>query len=230
MLEDQQVVRIGDALRNVSSVTPQLGDAGLIDSYVIRGFPASNNLRNGFSADNFAGFTDPANIERVEVFKGPASVLYGQLEPGGVVNYITKQPLSEHYYSGEFMVGSFDFYRPSIDISGPLNSNRSLLYRLNITYENSDSFRDFINKEAFVISPVLTYKINDTTTLTLEYENIDLNRTYERSFPPLTAFFDFPRSFNLGGHSDSYDLNLNRLDYVLKHQFSKNWQLQNFFY
>jgi len=192
VLEEQQVTRIGDAARNVSGVTPKPGYAGATDNYTIRGFEASNNLRNGFRDDGFYSFTDPANIERVEVLKGPASVLYGQIEPGGVVNYVTKQPLNEPYYAGEFTVGSYDFYRPSIDISGPLNSDETLLYRLNVAYENSGSFRDFVDKELFIIAPVLSYKISDATTLTLEYEYINLNQTFDRAFPPIRETFDLP--------------------------------------
>lgn len=229
VLEEQQVTRIGEAARNVSGVTPQPGFAGATDNYTIRGFAASNNLRNGFRDDGFYSFTDPANIERVEVLKGPASVLYGQIEPGGVVNYITKQPLSEPYYAGEFTVGSYDFYRPSIDISGPLNSDETLLYRLNVAYENSGSFRDFVDKELFVFAPVLTYRISDATTLTLEYEYIDLHQTFDRAFPPLTEIFDLPINRFLGEPSDSYDLTAQKIGYALEHRFNEDWRLRNAF-
>ncbi|MHC5833059.1 MAG: TonB-dependent receptor plug domain-containing protein, partial [Nostoc sp.] len=93
VINDQQITRISDAARNVSGVTPQGGYAGATDNYNIRGFTTYDNLRNGFYAQD--NFVNPTNIERIEVLKGPASVLYGQFEPGGVVNYITKQPLSE---------------------------------------------------------------------------------------------------------------------------------------
>ena len=229
VLEEQQVTRIGEAARNVSGVTPKPGYAGATDNYTIRGFDASNNLRNGFRDDGFYSFTDPANIERVEVLKGPASVLYGQIEPGGVVNYITKQPLDEPYYAGEFTVGSYDFYRPSIDISGPLNSDETLLYRLNIAYENSGSFRDFVDKELFVIAPVLTYKINDATTLTLEYEYINLNQTFDRGLPPLRESFELPISRNVGEQRDSYDFTAHRFSSILQHHFDNNWQIRNAF-
>jgi iron complex outermembrane receptor protein len=228
VLEEQQVTRIGEAARNVSGVTPKPGYAGATDNYTIRGFEASYNLRNGFRDDGFYSVTDPANIERVEVLKGPASVLYGQIEPG-VVNYITKQPLSEPYYAGELTVGSYDFYRPSIDISGSLNSDQTLLYRLNIAYENSGSFRDFVDKELFIIAPVLTYKINDATTLSLEYEYINLNQTFDRAFPPIRESFELPISRYLGEPSDSYDFTAHRFSSILQHRFNDDWQLRNAF-
>ena len=92
VIEDQRVQRVSDALRNVSGVTPNVSYS-TPDTYTIRGFSADTNLRNGFRQDNFSAFTDTSTIERIEVLKGPASILYGQLEPGGIVNYITKQPL-----------------------------------------------------------------------------------------------------------------------------------------
>lgn len=188
VIKDQQITRIGDAVRNVSGVTLQGGYGGSTDNYNIRGFTTYDNLRNGFSVQD--NFVNPTNIERIEVLKGPASVLYGQFEPGGVVNYITKQPLSEPYYSAEFTAGSFSTYRPSIDISGPLNSDRTLLYRLNAAYENFGSFIDFNHQETFAIAPALTYKIGDATTLTLEYEYLKVDRTYYDGLPPIQAFLE----------------------------------------
>lgn len=229
VLRDQQVTRIGEAARNVSGVTPKPGYAGATDNYTIRGFEASTNLRNGFKDDGFYSFTDPANIERVEVLKGPASVLYGQFEPGGVVNYVTKKPLSEPYYAAQFTAGSYEFYRPSIDISGPLNSDKTLLYRLNVAYENSGSFRDFVDKELFVIAPTLSYKISDATTLSLEYEYINLNQTFDRGLAPVKESFDLPISRYLGEPSDSYDFTAHKFSYVLDHRFSNNWQIRNAF-
>lgn len=182
VIKDQQITRIGDATRNVSGVTQQGGYGGSTDNYNIRGFTIYDNLRNGFAVQD--DLVNPTNIERIEVLKGPASVLYGQFEPGGVVNYITKQPLSEPYYSAEFTAGNFSTYRPSIDISGPLNSDRTLLYRLNAAYENFGSFLDFNHQETFAIAPALTYKIGDATTLTLEYEYLKVDRTFYRGLTP----------------------------------------------
>lgn len=117
VIEEQGITRISDAARNVSGVSVGTGYSGAVDDLTIRGFLNSNILRNGFKTQN--AFIYGANVEQVEVLKGPASVLYGQFEPGGIVNYVTKQPLNEPYYAGEFTVGSYSFYRSSIDISGP---------------------------------------------------------------------------------------------------------------
>ncbi|MEH1907455.1 TonB-dependent siderophore receptor [Nostoc sp.] len=227
VIKDQQITRISDAARNVSGVTPQGGYAGATDNYNIRGFTTYDNLRNGFYAQD--NFVNPTNIERIEVLKGPASVLYGQFEPGGVVNYITKQPLSEPYYSAEFTAGSFSTYRPSIDISGPLNSDKTLLYRLNTAYENSGSFIDFGNQKVFAIAPALSYKIGDATTLTLEYEYLKLDRTYYDGLPPDPIVFKAPISRFLGEPDDHFSKETHSVFLNVNHRFSENIRLRSAF-
>ncbi|MEH2108590.1 TonB-dependent siderophore receptor [Nostoc sp.] len=227
VIKDQQITRISDAVRNVSGVTPQGGYAGATDNYNIRGFTTYDNLRNGFYAQD--NFVNPTNIERIEVLKGPASVLYGQFEPGGVVNYITKQPLSEPYYSAEFTAGSFSTYRPSIDISGPLNSDKTLLYRLNAAYENSGSFIDFGNQEVFAIAPALSYKIGDATTLTLEYEYLKLDRTYYDGLPADPIVFKAPISRFLGEPGDRFSKETHSVFLNVNHRFSENIRLRSGF-
>ncbi|MDZ8032220.1 TonB-dependent siderophore receptor [Nostoc sp. DedSLP04] len=227
VIKDQQITRIGDATRNISGVTQQGGYGGSTDNYNIRGFTTYDNLRNGFSvADDLV---NPTNIERIEVLKGPASVLYGQFEPGGVVNYITKQPLSEPYYSAEFTAGNFSTYRPSIDISGPLNSDRTLLYRLNAAYENFGSFIDFNHQETFAIAPALTYKISDATTLTLEYEYLKVDRTFYRGLTPDPIVFQAPRNRFLGEPNDYFSKETNSVFLNVNHRFSKNIQFRSGF-
>ncbi|MGH8627106.1 MAG: TonB-dependent receptor plug domain-containing protein [Gammaproteobacteria bacterium] len=105
-------MRLKDVLQNVSGVqfTPSSGNE--FAAFVIRGFPIFDNARfcNG---RRFRGAfkSDLANIEQIEVLKGPAAVLYGRLEPSGLVNLVTKKPLEEPYYALQQQFGSYDFYR-----------------------------------------------------------------------------------------------------------------------
>ena len=92
VIKDQQITRISDAVRNVSGVAVQGSFSNLTDNYIIRELVTYNNLRNGFAVQD--NYINPIAVDRIEVLKGPASVLYGQFEPGGVVNYVTKQLLS----------------------------------------------------------------------------------------------------------------------------------------
>jgi iron complex outermembrane recepter protein len=226
VIEDQQVQRISDALRNVSGVTPKV-TYSTPDTYTIRGFDTNANLRNGFRQDNFTGFTDTSTIERVEVLKGPASVLYGQLEPGGIVNYITKQPLSSPSYSAKFSVGSYSYYRPEIDITGPLTPDNTSLYRLIAAYENSGGFRDFAYKELYTFAPSLTVNLSESTSLSLQYEYLNLNQSYDRGLLPIGESFGQPISFNFGEPSDRYELYANRVNVALDHRFSQDWRLRS---
>ena len=111
-----------------------------------------------------------ANTESVEVLKGPAAILYGMVDPGGMVNVITKQPLATPYYSAQQQFGSYDFYRTTMDATGPLTKDDTLLYRMNLSYENSGSFRDFVKNENVYVAPVLKWNISPRTQVTLEME------------------------------------------------------------
>jgi iron complex outermembrane recepter protein len=226
VIEDQQVTEISDALRNVSGVTPRV-DYGFSYTYNIRGFSDSRTLRNGFRIE--APTIAPSGIERVEVLKGPASVLYGQVEPGGIINFVTKKPLSDPYYAAEFTAGSYNFYEPSIDFSGPLTADGKLLYRLNASYQNFGSFIDFVDGEILSIAPVISYKIGDATTLTLEYEYLYSDRTYNDGLPIDPVTFELPISRYLGEPGDRIDETTNNLILSFDHRFDDNISLRTAF-
>jgi iron complex outermembrane recepter protein len=228
IIEDQEITRISDAVRNVSGVSVERSYADNTDVYRIRGFVNPDSLRNGFFVQDPS--INTTNIERVEVLKGPGSVLYGQFEPGGIVNYVTKKPLDKPYYSAEFTAGNYDFYNPSIDFSGPLNEDKTLLYRLNASYLDSGNFVDFVEQQQFAIATALTYKISNTTTLDFEYEYIDENRTFYDGLPPDSASFKVPISRFLGEPSDDdYTSSSNNINLSLNHRFSDNLKLRSNF-
>lgn len=148
ILEDQQVTQLREATRNVSGVIEgsNFGNSG--DAFLIRGFQTNNILLDGIELGTSnlgtnSSFREIANIERVEVLKGPASVLYGTLEPGGIINVVTEQPLPFPFYEVELQAGNFGFLRPSVDLSGSLNADGTALYRLNAVYQTADDFREF---------------------------------------------------------------------------------------
>ncbi|HEY0340440.1 MAG TPA: TonB-dependent receptor, partial [Steroidobacteraceae bacterium] len=175
VLRDQQAVRVEDVLEYVSGVeTAPNGQSAL--GFAIRGFTTYQYYVDGIRVApdlNHDGFRDLANVESIEVVKGPLSTLYGRTEPGGLINVITKQPLAQPYLSLDQQFGSFNRHRTQLDAGGPLSAGDELLYRFNAAYEAGDSFRgSFVNRRVF-LAPVLTWRLSEQTesTFYLEYLN-----------------------------------------------------------
>jgi iron complex outermembrane receptor protein len=231
VLEDQNIVEYRDALRNSGvTVDGNYGGTGA-GPVILRGFTQDFNFRNGFRSNDFYGLSETANIERIEVLRGPASVLFGQTQPGGVVNIVTEQPLSEPYFAAEFTGGQFSFYRPSIDLSGPLTDDGDLLYRLNVAYQNSGSFRDEVHTERFFVAPVLRWNISDDTSLTFDFEYLYNDPVFDRGITalsdgslvlPIDRFLGYPQL-------DEFEQQQFRGGYTFEHQFNDNWRVRNAF-
>lgn len=235
VLEDQQVIRLDDALRNVSGVSQNSADPRG-QRFQVRGFDSANVLRDGFNltfGGSFgnSGFQELANIERVEVLKGPAAILYGTSQPGGIINLVTKKPLSEPYYGLEFSAGNRGLVEPSIDLSGPLTEDGRLLYRLNALYRREDYFRDFdVAVERFFIAPVLQWKISDRTDLFLNFEYLNDQRPADFGLVAIgDRVADIPFDRNLGERDDKQTAESIRAGYQFEHRFDENWTLKNAF-
>ena len=231
VLEDQQVIRVEEALNNVSGVTFGGAFAGIDVDFNIRGFEAPI-LRDGFR--RFSGFEESpetANLEQIEVLKGPASILYGEIEPGGIINLVTKQPLSEPFYEAELQIGNRGAARPRIDFSGPLASDGRVSYRLNALASNENSFRGYEqDDQRFFFSPVLSWQVSDRTNLTLQVEYAKREGAADIGLPALgDSVVDVPDDRVLGEPDDFVDSIFVNLGYTLEHQLDENWRLRNAF-
>ncbi|WP_442944374.1 TonB-dependent siderophore receptor [Nostoc sp.] len=242
VLEDQQVRNPNEALRNIAGVSQGQNSASRSGGadINIRGFDATANiLRNGLrdpTGGSGAGVFNLANIERIEVLKGPASVLYGQGSFGGLINYVTKQPLTEPYYSVEASAGSFNFYSGAVDLTGPLNDSKTVLYRLNLAALTTESFVDFYEEQQYFVAPVLTWQISDRTKLTLEAEYLDRPKANGNSGVPAVGSVlpnpngRIPRNRTYTERDPNKDdVYSFAVGYDLQHRFSENWQLRNAF-
>ncbi|MEM6502260.1 MAG: TonB-dependent siderophore receptor [Cyanobacteria bacterium P01_C01_bin.89] len=237
VLEDQQILRVDDALRNVSGVVGRLEPVSSGAVLSIRGFStnAFNNgaiLRDGFRIVDSLGSQETANIERIEVIKGPASVLYGQNDPGGVINLVTKRPLFDPTYEFQFQAGSFALIRPSADLSGPLTEDRSVRYRLNVSYQNEENgFRGFdTDLERFFIAPVVTWDISDRTRLTVLVEYTDEQNPFDLGLPALgDGVVDVPRDVRINEPDDFLKSRALTVGYDFEHKFSDSWTLNHGF-
>lgn len=240
VLRDQQAVRLEDALQNVSGVT----------QITPRSWPGSDFAIRGFRIDEFSffgttlrdGLQDPVgtylleltSVDRVEVLKGPSSVLFGSANPGGTINIITKQPLPDPFYELSATVGSYDFYRGAIDLSGPLNDSQTVLYRLNASYRSAGSFIDFVENQNISIAPVLDLRISDNTSLTFSGEYLSLNSVFTPGQPAVGTILPNPngaiaRNLYIGEPDSDFDQNGIRVRAELEHQFSDNWSLRSAF-
>ena len=236
VLEDRRVTRLEEALRSVSGVNQTTSSLSTFEQFNIRGFESVDILRNGLrDSTNTQVPNDSALIERVEVLKGPASVLFGQGSPGGVINIVTKRPEREPFYAVEFTAGSYNFYRGTVDLTGPLNADRNLLYRLNFSYQNSESFLDFAETERLLVAPAFSWAISDQTKLTLQGEIVRSSFPNPRGLPAIGTVRSNPNgripiNRNIAEPGEDFiDNRVERVGYELEHQFSQNWSLRNAF-
>ncbi|MEM1291584.1 MAG: TonB-dependent siderophore receptor [Cyanobacteria bacterium P01_H01_bin.162] len=236
VLEDQQVIRLNDALRNVPGVVPGNSFAGGLDVFTIRGFEGAAILRDGFRTSETdiagqGGLQETANLERIEVLRGPASILYGNVEPGGVINLVTKQPLDTPFAEVATQFGSYGLFRPTLDVTGPLDAEGNIRYRLNAAYERADGFRDYDTEvDRVFIAPVVAFDLGDRTDLTLNLEYLNDQRPYERGIPPIgDELADVPLDTIIGEPDDFFRTQSTRVGYRLEHRFSENWQFRHRF-
>ncbi len=236
VLEDQQVTGLGEALRNISGVAINSTE-GRGFQVSLRGFEGASIFRDGFRLyspnDNGdaagQGFPEIANIERIEILRGPASILFGQSEPGGAVNIVSKRPLNNPFYEVALQTDSHGQVRPQVDISGPLTADGRALYRLNALYQREDSFRDFEDvADRFFIAPALTWKLGDHTDLNLQLEYLSDQRPLDSGLVALgDEVADIPRSRILGEPDDTIDSEFVSVGYNLEHRISDSWTIRN---
>lgn len=232
VIRDQGAANIRETLRNVSGATYSSASGNRGEKFILRGFDAQQ-FDNGYRNDSFSQRTqrDLANIEQIEVLKGPASILFGRLEPSGVVNFVTKQPLRDPLRQLDFTVGSFSFFRPTVDLSGPLIQDKNLAYRLNLAYENAGSFRDRVQSERIFIAPSLSWQISPDTKFSLDVTHLRDKRPIDRGIVVLSnnQIANIPISRVLGAPTQQEDFTESRATIALEHRFNSNVSLKSAF-
>ena len=159
--------------------------------YAIRGFNQAPQ-HNGFVGE---AYVDAATIERVEVVKGPASVLYGEVAPGGTVNYITKRPTAKAFTTLSAKVGSYDFLRTGIDYNRPLVADK-LLFRFNGVWQNDIEFYQPGQARSTVLAPTFTWRVTPDLSVTVDYQNFSRRETppFETRLPTSRIVAPLPAS------------------------------------
>ncbi|HYE44450.1 MAG TPA: TonB-dependent siderophore receptor [Caulobacter sp.] len=197
LLDLRGVSNIGEAAETISGVTRTIGFAGN-QRFRIRGFSVVSTLRDGFRQSTSQPDIDLQGVDSIEVLKGPASALYGRFEPGGVINFVSKQPADAFAAEATVSGGSHDYFRGGLDMGGPLDSQGRLLGRLNLAYENADSFRDLVDNEQLFISPVVEWRPDDRTGLLVRLEYLERDAAFDRGLGNNPVFLKVPISRNYG--------------------------------
>jgi catecholate siderophore receptor len=219
LIKDQMMMSIADVVRYVPGITAHQGENNR-DQVVIRGYSTSADFFVNGVRDDVQYYRDLYNLDRIEALKGPNAMIFGRGGAGGVINRVTKEagftPLREVTLQG----GAYSNKRFETDLDHPFNDK--VAFRLNGMYENSDSFRKYVNLERYGISPTLTIAPENQTKITLGYEYFHDVRTADRgisSFRGLPA--DVPISTYYGNPNDSHvRAGVNLGSVTIEHQVS----------
>jgi iron complex outermembrane recepter protein len=227
LIADRQAFQLADAVKIVSGVTP----SSFYNQYNIRGISQNEEgqIINGMRTRQYY-FLQPLtnNIERVEVLKGPASVTFSSVDPGGSINMVTKKPLTENRKEVSLSAGSFSTIRATLDFTGPLNESKTLLYRINGAYQEARSFRDLVNNNSILVSPSFSYIPNNKTAVNVEIifsnmvGNLDRGQPIFGAVAGQTNLNSTPISLNLGASNDFFKSKELILSTNLSHKFTEN--------
>ncbi len=238
-LEAQNASTLAEALRYTPGVQSEVfGFEPRFAFIQIRGFDATTTglFRDGLRLSNprflVSYKPEPYSFERLEVPRGPASVLYGQASPGGLVNYISKRPTFEALREVGVEFGSFRHREGKFDLGGPIDDEKTLSYRLTGLLRDSDTQVDFIQDEREFIAPALTWRPSPDTSLTVlaHYQHDETRNS--QAFPASGTLFSNPNgpipSHRFTGEPDvdRYERTEHSLSTVIEHRFSEAWQFR----
>lgn len=235
LIQEQQAQDLKQILENVSGVQTLSVAGDTLDSFLMRGFEVDDIYQDGFAMSGSGIRVQSANIESVEVLKGPAAILYGRSTPGGIININTKSPQRNPYNNITFNVDKFGQRRLQLDSTGPLNESGSVMYRIVGSIEETDTFRKTEDRNRIsrdLIAPSLTWNIDEWNSVTAKFEWIDSSQIRDRGnvlFDDGSGnlkIADVPRSRRFGESSNLSDTiqRTARIDY--SHIFKNDWELE----
>lgn len=188
LIKDKMQFTLHDVADNVAGVNDYSG----YDEYTIRGFRAENahdiNGLRGYNTTYTSAML--VNIERIEIIKGPTAALYGNCDPGGTINLVSKKPLDRKQGELNISGGSWNHFRAEGDVTGPLNKSKTFLYRLNEGYDQTRSFRDQSYAKSFQIAPSLSFILNDKLHVNIDFSFSHINTILDRGQPGLLNVTD----------------------------------------
>ncbi|WP_417881045.1 TonB-dependent siderophore receptor [Vibrio sp.] len=239
--ENRGVSSVQQALRYAPGVNAELkgGSVTMYDNYNIRGFENNQMYYDGLVLQYLVGWNlqpqiDPIALERVEIFKGPSSVLYGAMPPGGMVNLIAKSPQKERSTDVSIATGSRNLVKASIDTTGQFGDS-NVYYRLIGSASHRDGQVDYTEEERYVIAPSIDWYVTDTTLVNFNfyYQN-DPNMGMNSAMPASGSVWDNSNG-SIDKNASMGDKNWSQFErefwmagYKIDHSFNENWSfLQN---
>jgi len=226
------VTSVSEALRySAGAFTEYRGSSNRNDEVFVRGFSYVPKFLDGLSygatASSQTGTVDPWLLERVELVRGPASVLFGQVNPGGLISMTSKRPTSEAIHEVQFRTGNHDLAEGAFDFGGPLSDDGRVLYRLNGIARTQHNQVDDYKETRMAIAPAITWFPNDQTRFTLltSYQK-DPDAGYRNFLPYYGTVVDvggryIPHDFNVS--DPNYDQSWREqtmIGYEFEHQFN----------
>lgn len=232
VIADQQAMRLGDVVKNVSGVSLTQQRQGVAETFSARGYSigvgggTGSIFKNGITT-NTGGFPEASTLESVEVLKGSSALLYGNTSAGVVINMVTKKP--RFNWGGEVVMnaGSYGLYKPVLDVYGPIAKN--LAFRVVSTYEHANSFRDGVHTERKYVNPSLLYKLGKKTTVLVQGDYLDADFTPDNGIGILNQNIDAripaSRSRFINTPWAYYHAQTASGSIVIDHNFSETWKL-----
>ena len=227
-LENQQVNSLQDVLMNTNGVYVMGATGGYQEEIAARGFSfgSNNTFKNGVRYIN-SMMPEVSGLEKVEVLKGSAALLYGNVSAGGILNLVTKKPKFDFGGEVNLRYGSFDLIKPSFDVYGGLGKGQKVAFRLNGTYQKANSFRQYVNSERFYINPSLLFNVTNKTDLLLEGDYLNDHRVpdFGTGVVAYEVLTDYPRDRFLGVKWGYMDSKQSSATATLNHRFNESWRL-----
>lgn len=229
-LNNNNILRLTDALDLNASVARQNNFGGLWDAFAVRGFAGDENLPSGYLVNGynngrgFGGSRDVSGIEKIEVLKGPQAALFGRGEPGGVINIVTKKADFDTRGTIGVQAGSWDRQRVDGDVNLALGTVAAV--RLIGFYEDAGSFRG-TRSERWGFTPSVLVKLGETTALTYELELTRAEAPFDRGVVAINGQLGvMDRQTFLGEPGDGpLDAEVTGHQLQLSHAFNDAWSI-----
>lgn len=234
LMKEQIVTDYNSAFKNVPGAgVAEIRNQGRT-TFISRGFATPQLVRNGVGSFTYTT-VDPANLERIEVIKGPSATLFGSTLSsfGGLFNRVTKKPFEQFKGEVSYSAGGFDLNRLTADINAPLNKEKTALLRINTALHSEKSFQDAGFTKNFLIAPSFSYKVNDKLTLMLDVEMGWNKATSPTRFAPSAKGkarnmkdLLMPYKLSFGNNTIAYNSQQYNVFAQAKYKMSNSWTSQ----